>query len=365
LTNDSRRFGLLILVILFFLPSCSLMSDRLVLKQSQFSQIDGWDKDSHASALVAFEKSCEKFNSLPPENKLNGTVGGTYAQWQSVCNKLPAAENIDDIVAKQFFESNFTPYKASNWWKSEGRFTGYFEMGLEGSYTRHDEYQYPIYKKPNDLKEGQKYLTRADIESGALKGKKLEIAWVNDPVRLFFLQIQGSGRIHMDDGSVLRVGYAGKNGYGYVPIGRVLIDRGYFTKEQMSAQAIKKWLYENPGQMDEVMNQNPSYVFFREIGEDGPIGAQGVALTAERSLAVDKRFVPYGAPVFVDVSINGATENNKSFKKLCIAQDTGGAIRGPVRGDVFFGYGDEAEELAGYQNSLGKYFILLPKEGGV
>jgi membrane-bound lytic murein transglycosylase A len=337
----------------------------MMLKPTKFSEMNGWDKDEQNQALIAFIKSCQKFNSLPPNNKLHASgVGGTYGDWRAVCDKADYLKDADNAAAKDFFESNFTPYIASNWWKSEGRFTGYYEMGLEGSRERHGEYQYPLYKRPADLVAGKPYLSREEIESGALAGKELELAWVNDPVRAFFLQIQGSGRVHMDDGSVLRVGYDGKNGFKYVAIGRTLIDRGYIAKEDMSAQAIKKWLYDNPDKMFEVMNQNPSYVFFREIGEDGPIGAQGVALTPLRSLAVDKKFVPYGAPVFVDVEINGAAKEEKSFKKLLIAQDTGGAIRGPVRGDLFFGYGDNAEELAGYQNNLGKYFILLPSKIG-
>lgn len=352
-----------ILALMLVVSACT--SDKLVLKPAQFSQIDGWENDSQEQALAAFSKSCKKFNVMPEAKNLHVSgVGGTFGNWRNVCEQAGVLTDVaSNSEAKMFFEENFTPYLATNNGKDTGRFTGYFEADLEGSYKKQGEYKYPIYKKPNDLVNGQQYYSREQIENGVLSGKNLELAWVNDPVKAFFMEIQGSGRIHMDDGSVLRVGYSGKNGHAYVPIGRVLIASGDIAKENMSAQAIKKFLYENLGKASEIMNQNPSYVFFRRVGEDGPIGAQGVALTPFRSLAVDKRFIPYGAPVFVNVSLNGAAEPDRDFKKLLVAQDTGGAIKGPVRGDLFFGFGKTAEDLAGYQNSIGRYFILLPSMG--
>jgi membrane-bound lytic murein transglycosylase A len=337
--------------------------DKLVLKPTQFSQIDGWAEDSQEQALGAFLKSCKKFDTMSDSKSLHASgVGGTFGHWRDACGQ---ADTLTEIAsgsqAREFFEVNFTPYVATNNGKDKGLFTGYFEADLEGSYKKHDAYKYPIYKKPRDLVNGEQYYSREQIAKGALAGKNLELVWVKDPVKAFFMEIQGSGRVHMEDGSTLRVGYDGKNGHAYIPIGRVLIDRGYVARENMSAQAIKKFLYENPGKAQEIMNENPSYVFFRKVGEEGPIGAQGVPLTPFRSLAVDRKFIPYGAPVFVNVNLNGANEEDKSFKKLLIAQDTGGAIRGPVRGDLFFGYGKMAEDLAGYQNSIGKYYLLLPK----
>ncbi|MDA0781303.1 MAG: MltA domain-containing protein [Rickettsiales bacterium] len=344
--------------LLCFLCSCSLFGDKLTLKEASFEEISGWQDDSHNDALISFLQSCKKFESLP-EDRLahNSGVAGTYGDWKKVCRNAVSGQYSDP---KLFFESNFKPYLARNWWDTKGTFTGYYEIELKGSRTRNGSYQYPLYSKPFDLEDGNKYYSRKQIEKGALAGKGYEIAWVDDPVRAFFLHVQGSGRIKMDDGSVMRVGYNGKNGHKYVSIGRYLIDKGYIDEEEMSAQAIKKWLYLNPDKMVKVLNENPSYVFFRELGHDGgPIGGQGVPLTPMRSLAIDKRFVPYGAPVWVDVRLKG--ESEKEFKSLLIAQDTGGAIKGPVRGDLFFGYGDEAEHLAGYQNNVGHYFILLPK----
>ncbi len=347
-----------LIISLCFLASCSVFGDKLTLKETRFDEISGWQDDNHNDALTSFLQSCRKFESLPEDRPAHDSgVAGTYGDWKKVCKKAVSGQYSDP---KYFFESNFRPYLAKNWWNTKGIFTGYYEIELKGSKYRHGPYQYPLYSRPTDLKEGEKYYSRKQIENGALEGKGYEIAWVDNPVRAFFLHVQGSGRIIMDDGSVLRVGYNGKNGHKYVSIGRYMIDKGYIDKDEMSAQAIKKWLYENPSKTEKILNKNPSYVFFRQLNNSGgPIGGQGVPLTPMRSLAIDKRFVPYGAPVWVDVQLNGNEEEH--FKRLLIAQDTGGAIKGPVRGDLFFGYGDKAEHLAGHQNNVGSYFILLPK----
>lgn len=357
---------LLICILLLVLSACA--KDKLVLKPANYAQIDGWEEDSSAEALPAFLKSCETFKKRPQTAKLHTTgVGGNYSDWREVCDKaasLQTTSEQDPIIAKQFFEENFQPYLATNNGNPEGRFTGYFEINLRGSYKKTAKYKYPVYKNPCKKEKGKPYYCRADIVAGAMAGKGLELAWVDDPVEDFFLHIQGSGRIHMEDGTVLRIGYDGQNGHPYIPIGKVLIDSGEIPREKMSAQAIKDWLRSHPERTNEILNTNPSYVFFRVLKEEGPIGAQGVALTPYRSMAVDKRFVPYGAPIFVNAALTGSENPNQPFNKLLIAQDTGGAIKGPVRGDLFFGNGEEAEHLAGHQNNLGRYFILLPKKVG-
>lgn len=341
----------------------NFLGDKLVLEQAEFAKIQGWHHDNHREAMESFLKSCAKMQTISDDKTLhkNG-VGGKYGDWKKLCDEAQNSHFMDDTQIKHFFEKNFTPYLVTNWGKVDGRFTGYFETELKGSRTKQGQYQYPLYRLPDDIKKGKEYFTRAEIENGALAGRGLEIAWTDDPVRLFFLHIQGSGRLIMEDGSVMRVGYSGQNQNEYIAVGKIMIERGYIAKENMSAEAIKEWLYNNPDKMHEVMNTNPSYVFFREIeGGDGPIGAQGVALTPLRSIAVDKKFLPYGAPVWVNVDITqpeGGLEQN--FRRLLIAQDTGGAIKGPVRGDLFFGYGSEAERMAGHQNSRGFYYILLP-----
>jgi len=350
-------------ILIFSLLLLTACGDKLMLQKADFTKLNGWHQDRHTEALVSFKKSCKKFKTMPEAMAIHTSgIGGKYGDWKRLCNRADNIDAKDAVVVRKFFENNFTPYLASNWGKDSGIFTGYYEIELKGSRTRHGEYQYPIYARPADIKDGIKYYSREQIEGGALQGKGLEIAWANDPVRLFFLHVQGSGRIKLDDGSVMRVGYNGKNGYKYTSIGRYMIDKGYIEEKQISAQGIKKWLYESPHEIQTVLNQNDSYVFFRELSGDGPIGGQGVPLTPMRSLAVDKRFVPYGAPVWVDIALNDEGLPGNSLKKLMVAQDTGAAIRGPVRGDVFFGYGERAEHMAGHQNNKGKYYILLPKD---
>jgi len=203
------------------------------------------------------------------------------------------------------------------------------------------------------------YEDRKAIVEGALDPRNLEIVWVDDPVDAFFLQIQGSGRVTLEDGRVMRLGYAGQNGHPYVAIGRELIARGALTRETVSMQSIRAWLAANPAEAAALMNANPSYVFFRELPGDGPVGAQGAALTPLRSLAVDRRFVPLGTPVWLDAE--HPDPGTARLRRLVVAQDVGGAIRGPVRGDLFWGHGDAAADLAGRMKSPGRYYLLLPK----
>ena len=198
---------------------------------------------------------------------------------------------------------------------------------------------------------------RAAIDAGALDGDNLAVVWVDDPVDAFFLHIQGSGRIALADGSELRVGYAAQNGHAYTAVGLILIDDGEVTREAMSMQAIRTWLAANPDRARDLMNRNRSYVFFAVLDGDGPLGSEGVALTPGRSLAVDRRFLPMSVPLWLDSTLPG----EQPLRRLMIAQDTGGAIRGPVRGDVFWGYGEDAADIAGRMKSRGRYYLLLPR----
>jgi len=351
-------------LLICILSGCStLFGDKLKLSRTSFGNLKGWQDDNHRDALLAFKKSCEKYQKMPADKKLHTTnLGGTYANWQEVCAKADEYDN-----PKEFFESNFTPYIVRNWWKSSGLFTGYYESSLKGSLRKAYPYIYPVYKTPKDLVAKQKYFSRAEIYAGALAGKGLELLWVDDPVELFFMQVQGSGRVKLEDGSEVRLGYASQNGYKYYPIGRYMIEKKYLEKSKTSKATIESWLKAHPDRIQEILEQDQSYVFFREIRQEGPIGAQGVALTPKRSLAVDKKFIPYGAPIWMEAKLNGGENKNawQDFHKLMIAQDTGGAIKGPVRGDIFFGYGEDAEKMAGYQNNTGRYFILLPNNVGI
>lgn len=311
-----------------------------------------------------------------------GGVGGTVADWRMVCAEAAGLADPDEAAAREFFANRFIPHRVSFGDDDQGLFTGYYEAELNGSWQRKPPFTVPLYAPPGDMitadlqlfdpelagrriigriADGQlvPYHTRAEIEAGALAGRNLELLWVDDPIDAFFLQIQGSGRVRMADGNAVRVGYAGKNGQPYVAIGRPLIERDAIPKEQMSMQAIRRWLADHPGERDEIMNLNPSYVFFRRIEGDGPIGAQGVVLTPGRSLAVDTSLLPLGAPIWLDTTEPLSPET--PLRRLVIAQDTGGAIKGAIRGDLFWGHGGDAAAKAGAMKQRGRYYLLLPR----
>lgn len=360
---------------------------ELRLTQVQFSDLDGWFEDDPSGAMDAFYRSCHVFAKKPAEREVSPNLpngkAGFYAQWQEICNASHYLFEADSATVRHFFENWFEPYQVSSDDETEGLFTGYYESALNGSYTQNGVYKYPLHLRPDDLVmvylgkfrdelKGQRiagrivngqlvpYETRSDIIDGQMRhDEDYEFVYLDSPVDAFFLHIQGSGRINMDDGSVLRVGYDGQNGHPYYAIGRELIKRGHLTKETVSLQSIRAWLENNPDQADEIMNTNKSYVFFRKLEGPGPIGAQNVALTAGRSLAIDRSLIPFGLPVFL--SAEAPKDEEEPVKRLLIAQDTGGAIRGAVRGDVFWGYGQRAEDLAGHMKSKGKYWLLLPK----
>lgn len=360
--------------------------DRLTLKPGGFADLPGWNTDAVAQAVPAFKRSCDRLKGQPDDRKLGPDgVGGTVADWRPVCRRLAALPAGDDVTARAFFEEWFRPYAAANGDRRTGLFTGYYEVELKGSRSPDPAFPTPLYRKPTDLVmvdlgefsdkwRGERtagrvidgrlrpYEDRAAIEAGSLTGKGLELLWAADPIAVFFLHIQGSGRVTFPDGTQMRVGYAGQNGHRYVAIGKELIDRGVLKREEVSLQSIRAWLKANPADAAGMMNRNPSYVFFQELKGEGPMGAQGVALTAGRSLAVDRGFIPYGVPVWLDAE--DPLDNARRLQRLMVAQDTGGAIRGPVRGDVFWGYGPEAEERAGRMKSNGQYWLLLPKGVG-
>lgn len=364
--------------------------DELSLRPATFTMLDGWQSDDIRPAIRAFARSC-KAMLRRDDDKMVGPDGrmGTIGQWRNVC-EMAVSLDVDALRkedARAFFESDFKPYLSGNANNPEGLFTGYYEPELRGSLTREGPYQTPIYLKPDDMisvdlgdfsdeLKGKKlvgrltgsnlkpYFDRAAIEQGALSGRDLEMVWVDDAVDAFFLQIQGSGRVVLPDNSVLRIGYAATNGHPYFAIGRELIERGALTRETVSLQTIRKWLHDNPGEADGVMNTNASFVFFRPLQTDpndptaGPLGSQGVALEPGRSLAVDRRFHAMGVPVWVET--RDPMNADRSFNRMMIAQDTGGAIRGPVRGDIFFGPGEDAALFAGHMNRKGQKYVLLP-----
>jgi len=350
-------------------PSAPAGPAGLTLTPVAFDQLPGWRLDRHAEALPAIRRSCQRILGLPADRPVGGqdNIGGLAADWRAACAAVERVPPGNDAAVRYVIESWFVPHRAAAGDADTGLFTGYYEAELRGSRTRGGRFQAPIHAPPPDLdavkaESGGRYLTRAQIAGGALADRGLELMWADDPVDVFFLHIQGSGRVIMDDGRVVRVGYAGDNGHPYVSLGRALVDHGFLTMDQVSMQSIRAWIAANPAQAGHMMGQNPRYIFFRVRDgrpDEGPIGAQGVALTPLRSLAVDPAFVPLGAPVWVDTVEPLAPDT--PLRRLYVAQDTGSAIKGPIRGDLFFGFGEPAARQAGVMKARGRYFVLLPR----
>lgn len=345
------------------------------LRASSFAALPGWKSDDLRQAMPAFLTSCSTMVKR--------------ADWTEPCTVARDLDVANESTVRTFFEAFFTPYQVTNADGSDnGLVTGYYEPLLRGARKRGGVYQTPLYRAPDDLLTidlasvypelkglrlrgrlvGNRivpYPNRAELDKAAsLSGK--EIVWVDDPVDAFFLQVQGSGRIQMANGEILRVAYADQNGYPYKSIGRYLIDKGELTLAQASAQGIKAWLAANPSRQQELLNSNPSYVFFKEEKvldpNQGPRGAQGVPLTPQRSIAVDPHFIPLGVPVFLATTQPNSVKN---LQQLVVAQDTGGAIKGAVRADLFWGFGNDAGEKAGRMKQRGTMWVLLPKLSAV
>jgi membrane-bound lytic murein transglycosylase A len=304
-----------------------------------FEALDGWRDDRHAEALVSFLRTCDLIDA---------------PDWRPVC-AMAADVPQDDISARSFFELFFKPVVVG---EPPALFTGYFEPELEGSPVRSGPFQYPLYRRPPELRDGTVFHSRAAIDNGALAGRGLEIAWLDDPIDVYFLQIQGSGRIRMTDGTVVRLGYAGANGHAYRSIGQEMVRRGTHSMDQVSAQEIASYVRRNPGPGRELLHSNPSFVFFRKIGtlgaQDGPIGAMGRSITTLRSVAIDPKFTPLGAPVWIE------KDGHAPIRRLMVAQDTGGAIKGMQRADIFYGTGAGAGDAAGTVKDGGRMVLLLP-----
>ena len=343
---------------LFLLSSCAGKKTSLVkLEKSSFSQLKNWKNDDHKTALSAFKKSCLSSKYAVSAGAFNKASKQLIkSSWNKTCKLAKNTKN-----PKQFFENNFVPFLVKTEKGERGLFTGYYEMELEGSVVKTSKYKYPIYahSKNVNLK-----IPRSKIEKGALNGKNLEIAYVSDKAGLFFMHIQGSGKIKISNNSYLKLGYAGQNGYPYVHIGSYLSKNNLIDKNKMSAESILKWLNDNPEKAAKIMHLNESYIFFTKRREHHPVGAMGAEVTAMRTLAVDKRFIPLGSPLWLETTYPGEKRkaNPKLFHRLMVAQDVGGAIKGPVRGDIFFGSDKLAEKYAWYMGNMGRYFLFVPKE---
>ena len=360
------------------MPACA----ETILEPVAFAALDGWTSDDHGAALAAFRRSCGEIVAGARAFERPVRFGGRREQWLGVCH---LAESAGD--ARHFFEDNFAALRVRDPERPEGLFTGYYEPEALGSRTPSDLYTVPIYRMPGDLvafdtateqrlgvKYGRfvdgtptPYFTRREIEDGALAGRGLEIAWLKDWADAFFIHIQGSGRVRLADGSLIRLAFAGKTGQPYTGIGGLLVQRGVFSRAEMSMQATRDWMAKDAQAARQLMWENRSFIFFREVegadAELGPPGAQKVALTPQRSLAVDRSLWMFGTPIWLDTQTpSGPNAALEPFRHLMVAQDTGTAIRGLARGDVFWGAGERAALTAGHMKSGGSFTVLLPKE---
>ncbi|MBR0671038.1 murein transglycosylase A [Neoroseomonas soli] len=379
-----------------------------LLRPVPFEELPGWVSEGHAEILPALQASCAAIRPMRPEAVLGGQGeaairAGTPTAWTAICQELRILERRlprplrpgtgraherrvaawlaeRHLAVRQFLEQHFEPFAAGT-----GIMTGYYEPILRGSTTPDETFRTPLLARPPELVEQpvngnplrrrygmmvdgriEPFFDRAAIDTGVLAGRGLELVWVDDAADAFFLHIQGSGRVVLPGGEVLRMGFAGHNGRAYVSIGRLLIERGEVPREQMSMQAIRAWLA-SAGQdrASELLRGNPSYVFFRRVEgltlDQGPIGALGVPLTPQRSVAVDRAFIPLGTPMFVTVRDPAARRDAPPSGRLVVAQDTGGAIRGPARTDYFWGWGPEAGDRAGRMRDESEVFVLLPR----
>jgi membrane-bound lytic murein transglycosylase A len=351
-----------------------------------WADIAGWSDDDHLQAYKAFRVSCKPIaaqHNTPADPKALGT------SLRDPCRAARALEISDGARAKAFFEEQFLPLRISRLGEGDGFVTGYYEPVIDGSRTQTDVYTVPVYRRPSNLfvrgfnqssvglpnkgevfrKIGRRklvpYYDRAAIEDGVIAGRGLEICWLKNQTDLLFSQIQGSARVHLEDGSTVRINYDAHNGYPYTAVGRILIDRGIIPKEQMSMQKIREWMEQNPDGANELRRQNRAYVFFREVqlsDKDEAVGAQGVPLTPGRSIAVDKALHVYGTPFFIEGELPIESEQSRTpFHRLMIAQDTGSAIVGPARADLYFGAGVEAGKLSGRLRHNMRFVILVPK----
>jgi membrane-bound lytic murein transglycosylase A len=321
-----------------------------------FHELPGWGADDPAAALPALWNSCSVHAAKAPGTPIyyNG-IEGTAADWAAICDASYAIDPRDPAAVRAYFETWFFPIAVDQ--GDLGKFTGYFAPELRGSWQRTAEYTVPLYRTPSNSADRRH--TREAIAEGALENKGLELLWVDDPVDAFFLEIQGSGNVRMTDGSVVSLKFDGQNGRDYVAVGRVLVDAGIATLDEMSMDYIRGWMAANPGQAQALMNRNPSYVYFRIKDSTDVVGAHGVPLTGGRSLAVDADHYTLGVPIWLDIV--DPTVPGGVLRRLVFAQDIGGAIRGSVRGDIYWGEGDAAGAAASAMNAEGRMYMLVPR----
>lgn len=357
-------------------------------RQVTFEQLPGWNSSRLQKSLTTFQTSCRSFMKQNPE-RLVGTeqINLKVKDWQPACQEALKINPTDNQSVKLFFEQWFAPVEFYDKKPVKGLFTGYYLPLLKGSYTQSAEFNVPIYSMPNNLItvdlssfsaqyknaklfgriDGNKlvpYFNREQINQGALRDNAAVLLWVNNPIDRLFMEIQGSGIVELEDGKRVYLNYDGQNGAPYTSLASVLIQKGVMTRDNASMQAIRAYLESHPEEQDAIMNQNKSFIFFRKLMVDAAFGAQGVALTPGYSLAIDRDWIPMGAPLWLNTTVPNSKnpDSNNPLQRLMIAQDTGGAIRGKVRGDVFWGGGDRASIIAGHMKNEGHYWLLIPRQ---
>ena len=358
-----------------------------------WATLDGWAEDDHAAGFAAFLTSCKPILRGTPAMRAARPV---YGALYEACRRAVAAKPKDAQEAREFFEQSFKPVRVTPLGESAGFLTGYYEPIVDGSLEPTEEFAHPLYRRPAGLLKGGRMLKaasfarktakaaangkkarrggkwlvtfydRAAIEDGVLNGRNLEICYLKDPIDSFFIHIQGSARVRLHNGKMLRVNYEAQNGHPYTAVGKFLIDRKIVTREEMSMDRIRQWMLANPEEGRELRRLNKSYVFFRETGladNEEAVGAQGVSLTPGRSIAVDRHLHVYGTPFFIQAELPIESDQPTTrFRRLMVAQDTGGAIVGPARADIYLGAGEQAGLISGRFKHPGQFVMLFPNE---
>lgn len=388
--RHSKKIIFCLLFVCLFLASILyyfyFLKPHLILSKTTFDRLPAWQNDSSSDALTAFNKSCKKILLRDPKIDFNEKMpqAGSVQQWQTICLAAQQLKNPDNKMAKEFFESWFDPYLVRNNFNSHGIFTGYYLPLLTASLKQDKHYSVPIYSLPDDLVRVNLGLFKPELKHkrivGQIKNHKLipypdraeimslnpqkqvnVLAWGDNAVDVFFAQIQGSAILQLPNQQQFLIGYAGENGHAYTPIGKILIANGALTKKTVSMQTIKSWLASHPEQVNFILNHDASYIFFQRLKGNSPYGAEGVPLTPERTLAVDTRYIPLGVPIWLSTHVPSTNATPNSYQRLMMAQDTGGAIKGVIRADIYFGAGEDAAFKAGNMQYSGKYWLLLPK----
>ncbi len=340
------------------------LDHHIALMKVSFDNLPGWDKADVKKSLNAFQKSCKTFLKQNPKHAVGSSRIKLKAEdWQPACEASLSVDSSSEEAARLFFEKWFNPIEFKQQQKpAHGLFTGYYMPSFNGSLERTKEFNTPIYGLPKHLnwKTRRRY-TREQIDKGVLNKKAPVIAWIKDPVDRMFLEIEGSGVIQLHDGKKIYLDYAGENGAPYTSIFKVLINKGLVNKHKASSKAVKRYLINHPKQINPILHQNKSFVFFQRVEKPKTLGAQGAVLTPGYSLAIDRKWIPLGAPLWLNATKPTQEEHKTEFQRLMIAQDTGGAIRGLMRGDVYWGTGKKATYMGKHMKNTGCFWMLLPK----